>query len=187
MIEFVDLQVSNGVLSGTIQVKSNPCYQGVVIKRFCVNTQDTYNDNNPFASSIYESEDLRSEEQPVEFTLTAAQFNEEYRDIDMSKTIFFITAEGEIESLTQELPCGCDNRFSTGATFDLCPIYNETMAYVKEIDNTCVLPRNFINMILQLKAIQYSINSGHYTQAAEYYKKFYKNLSVGTKPCNCNG
>jgi len=87
-----------------------------------------------------------------------------------------------------DTPCGMDNVNSLGVTFSLCPIYNETMAYVKEIENECILPKSFINMILQLKAIQYSINSGHYTQAIKYYNKFYRTLSASTtNSCGCYG
>lgn len=184
MIEFVNLQVSNGRLSGTIRVKSDSCYENVYIEEVYVGTQDTFSETSPYSNSVW-SETLSSQQKEYSLDLVVTDFPSE-ANIDMSKTLFFVTAKAT-GTPSPDTPCGCDNIYSTGATFDLCPIYNETMAYVKEIDNTCVLPRNFINMILQLKAIQYSINSGHYTQAAEYYKKFYKNLSVGTKPCNCNG
>jgi len=105
----------------------------------------------------------------------------------MNKTMFFVYAEAEgVPSPT--IPCGFDETPSVGVTFSLCPIYNETMQYVKEVENDCVLPKSFINMILQFKAIQYSINSGHFTQAIKYYNKFYKNLGVSTtNSCGCYG
>ena len=62
------------------------------------------------------------------------------------------------------------------------------MQYVKQVENSCELPRDFINMILQFKAIEYSINSGHFTQAIKYYNKFYKNFSAGVvDSCGCHG
>ena len=62
------------------------------------------------------------------------------------------------------------------------------MGYIKEVDNSCEIPKGFIDMFLQLKAIQYAIDSGHYQQAIIYYDRFFKNIRLkGPSDCGCHG
>ena len=182
MIKFTELRVHKGHLLITAQVREESYYENVYIKKIYIDTQDTFTSTGPSSNAIYESEEYDSTTKEVHLDLVATDL----KNVDMSKTMFFVYTEGD--GLNQEVPCGFDNVYSLGVTFDLCPIYNETMQYIKEVENECELPKGFINMILQYKAIQYSINSGHYLQAINYYNKFYKDLSVvTTKPCGCHG
>lgn len=184
MIKFTDLRVSNGHLIISAEVREiEDYYDNVYIDKIKIDSQDTFSSTGPSSSLIYESASFPAETKSITLDLDASDFT----DIDMDKTMFFVYAVAT-GTPSADTPCGMDNVNSLGVTFSLCPIYNETMAYVKEVENTCNLPMSFINMILQLKAIQYSINSGHYTQAIKYYNKFYKNLGVSsTKPCGCHG
>lgn len=185
MIKFTDLKVSNGHLIINAEVKQiEDYYDNVYIQKIKIDTQDTYASSGPSSNLIYESTTYSSDTKSISIDLTATDFS--VSNIDMNKTMFFVYAVAG-GSPAEDTPCGMDNVNSLGVTFSMCPIYNETMQYVKEVENTCELPKAFINKILQLKAIQYSINSGHYTQAIEYYNKFYKNLNVNPKTCGCNG
>ena len=184
MIKFTDLRVSNGHLIISAEVREiEDYYDNVYIDKIKIDSQDTFSSTGPSSSLIYESASFPAETKSITLDLDASDFT----DIDMDKTMFFVYAVAT-GTPSVDTPCGMDNTNSIGVTFSLCPIYNETMQYVKEVENTCNLPMSFINMILQLKAIQYSINSGHYTQAIKYYNKFYKNLGVSsTQPCGCHG
>lgn len=185
MIKFTELRVHKGHLLITAQVREESYYENVYIKKIYIDTQDTFTDDTkPSSNVIYESEEYDSTTKEVHLDLVATDL----KNVDMSKTMFFVWAQGDGVVNPMVVPCGFDNEYSLGVTFDLCPIYNETMQYIKEVENECELPKGFINMILQHKAIQYSINSGHYLQAVNYYNKFYKDLSVvTTKPCGCHG
>jgi len=183
MIKFTDLRVSNGHLIISAEVREiEDYYDNVYIDKIKIDSQDTFSSTGPSSSLIYESDSF-GEVKSITLDLDATDF----QDIDMNKTMFFVYAVAS-GTPAADTPCGMDNVNSLGVTFSLCPIYNETMAYVKEIENECILPKSFINMILQLKAIQYSINSGHYTQAIKYYNKFYRTLSASTtNSCGCYG
>lgn len=184
MIKFTELRVHKGHLLITAEVREiDEYYDDIYISQIKIDSQDTFISSGPSSNLIYESETF-TDKKKVTLDLDATDFTGE---IDMNKTMFFVYA---IASGTPDpsTPCGLDETPSVGVTFSLCPIYNETMGYVKEVENTCEIPKAFINMILQLKAIQYSINSGHFTQAIKYYNKFYKNLSEGsTASCGCYG
>lgn len=184
MIKFTELRVHKGHLLITAEVREmGDYYDNIYISQIKIDSQDTFISSGPSSNLIYESE-VFSNKKKVTLDLDATDFTSE---IDMNKTMFFVYAVAD-GTPAPDTPCGLDETPSLGVTFSLCPIFNETMGYVKQVENTCEIPKAFINMILQLKAIQYSINSGHFTQAIKYYKKFYKNLSEGsTRPCGCHG
>ena len=184
MIKFTELRVHKGHLLITAEVRDLEYYDNVYISQIKIDSQDTFDTHGPSSNLIYESEIFESGTKKVTLVLDSSSFN---GDIDINKTMFFVYAVAG-GTPTPNTPCGLDPCVSVGVTFALCPIYNETMQYVKQIENTCEIPQPFVNLILQYKAIQYSINSGHFTQAIKYYNKFYKNLEVSTtKTCGCNG
>jgi len=185
MIKFTELRVHNGHLLITAEVREiEHYYDNVYIDSIKIDTQDTFVSTGPSSNLIYE---YTTAGNVKEVTLDLSAVTLGLTEDQMLRTMFFVyaIAKGAPHPST---PCGFDNVTSTGVTFALCPIYNETMQYVKEVENTCELPKGLINMILQLKAIQYSIDSGHYTQAIKYYNKFYKTFDASVvTPCGCHG
>lgn len=184
MIKFEDLRVSDGHLIISAKVKEiDNYYDNVYIDKVKIDSQNTFNPNGPSSSLIYESDSFAANTKSITLDLTANDFV----NVDMNKTMFFIyiTTTGTPAVNT---PCGMDKTPTLGVAFSLCPIFNETLACIRELDNKCDLPKSFINKILQFKAIQYSIDTEHYNQAIIYYNKFYKLLDAVTpSQCNCNG
>lgn len=183
MIKFTELRVQKERLTIVAEVREiEHYYDNVYIDKIIIDTQDTFITSGPSANPIY-SVTVDGDKKKFSISLSATDLG----GVDINHTMFFVygVAKGSPSPAT---PCGYDDINSVGVTFSLCPIYNSTMGYVKETENTCEIPKDFINMILQLKAIQYSVNSGHFTQAVKYYNKFYKNLSVNTfSTCGCHG
>lgn len=185
MIKFTELRVHKGHLIITAEVRqTKDYYDDVYINQIKIDTQDTFSSSGPSSNVVYESEVFENHPRRITLDLVSTDFNTE---LDMDRTMFFVYAvSGGYPA--SDVPCGFDDEVSVGITFSLCPIYNETMQYVKRVEDSCELPKDFINMILQFKAIEYSINSGHFTQAVKYYNKFYKNLSRSAiDSCGCHG
>lgn len=88
-----------------------------------------------------------------------------------------------------DTPCGYDNSKVMGVVVNLYPYYQSMMSGVKEISDTCNVPRHFINNILRFKAIELSIKTGNYIQAIQYWKKFFSSDRIRSihKPCRCYG
>ncbi len=183
MIKFTDLRVQKERLTIVAEVREiENYYDNVYIDKIIVDTQDTFTTSGPSANPIY-SVTVNGNLKEFSISLSATELG----GIDINHTMFFVygVAKG---TPAPETPCGYDDVNSVGVTFSMCPIYNKTMGYIKEVENSCEIPKDFINMIIQLKAIQYSVDSGHFTQAVKYYNKFYKNLSVNTShTCGCHG
>lgn len=183
MIKFTELRVQKERLTIVAEVRDiENYYDNVYIDKIIVDTQDTFTTSGPSANPIY-SVTVDGNKKRVSISLSATTLGLE----DLEHTMFFVYAKAK-GTPAPGTPCGYDEEYSMGVTFAFCPIYNATMKYIREVENTCELPTSFINMILQFKAIQYSIDTGHYVQAINYYNKFYKNLNLGTTSnCGCHG
>lgn len=88
-----------------------------------------------------------------------------------------------------DTPCGMDNITTLGVVSNLYPLYQHAFSYIKELSDTCSIPKNFINYILQYKVFELAIKTGHYTKAIKYWKKFFMGIkdSVITPNCGCYG
>ena len=183
MIKFTELRVQKERLIIVAEVREiEDYYDNVYIDKIIIDSQDTFNSSGPSANPIY-SVTVSGNQKKFSLSLSAASFD----SIDIDHTMFFVYAKAK-GTPSPSTPCGYDDEYSLGVTFSLCPIYNSTMGYIKQIETSCDIPKKFIDMFLQFKAIQYSIDSGHFTQAIKYYNRFYKNLSVNSlSTCGCHG
>lgn len=183
MIKFTELRVQKERLTIVAEVREiDDYYDNIYIDKIIIDTQDTLTTSGPSANPIY-SVTVDGNKKKFSISLSSTELG----GVDIDHTMFFVYAVAK-GIPAPDTPCGYDDTPSVGVTFSLCPIYNTTMGYIKQVENSCEIPKDFINMIIQLKAIQYSVNSGHFTQAVKYYNKFYKNLSVNTShTCGCHG
>lgn len=107
--------------------------------------------------------------------------------LDFSKLLFVYIKTTGVP--TPDTPCGMDNMTTLGVVTNLYPLYQQAFGYIKELSDTCITPKNFINFILQYKAFQLAVKTGHYTEAIKYWKKFLhgiKDVTVTSK-CGCHG
>lgn len=83
--------------------------------------------------------------------------------------------------------CGMDHDTVMGVAVNLRPIYNLAMQYVKQLDNSCVIPKGFIDMVLRLKAFDISLKTGNFETAIKYWQSFltHKIPTVSIKNCGC--
>ena len=182
MISFNELRITsdNRKLIIDVQVRDLPYYSKVYIDSVSIDTQDTYTDNGPSSKPVFtriisgDNKSVRLELSPLELGTT------------LNNLLFvYVKVKG---TPGPDTPCGMDNLITIGVTFNNCPIYNSMMQYIKEVGKNCVIPKNFINLFLQYKALEISINTSHYRQAINLFNKFYKNISVTeVSTCGCYG
>ncbi len=106
-----------------------------------------------------------------------------------SKHLFFVYIETE-GSPSSDVPCGMDTDKTLGVTMYMGNYYNSLMQYMKEMsDSDCSVPQGLINQMLQWKALNLSIDSGHYLQGIKYFNKWFsgKLKAVPISKCGCNG
>ena len=74
-----------------------------------------------------------------------------------------------------------------GAVTNLYPLYQSMMKYVKQIENNCEIPKEFIDLSLRIKALELCIRTGNYPQAIKYWNKYFKNkIGTITRVTNCS-
>jgi len=76
-----------------------------------------------------------------------------------------------------------------GVTFDYGNFYNKVMNYTRELADSCNIPVNFINLILNFSAFKAAIESEHYGYAIKFYKQLFdlSDSDTVTKGCGCHG
>lgn len=67
-----------------------------------------------------------------------------------------------------------------GVVFDKSVLYDISMKFFKELSCTCNIPKGFIDFILQMKALDISVETGHYIEAIHYWNNFSRYLSASS-------
>lgn len=189
MIKFNELRITNDgkYLIIDASVRNTSYYDNVYIDSIYIDTQDTYKDGGPSSSVVYSNNITNAS---PDFNYKRYRWELSVGDLlpSLSNNLFFIyvKAKGTPKSDT---PCGMDNEYTLGVTFDTCSLYNALMSYVREVNNSCDIPKNFIDLFLQFKALEISINTDHYMQAIDFYNSFIKDIKLtkSIKSCNCHG
>lgn len=124
----------------------------------------------------------------VHYKLSVKDLYSKFIDGDFNTCMLFIYVQ--IKGYPSEsTPCTGDNEYILGTVVNLQPMYDIIMSDVREIENECRLPMNFINKMLAYNAIDLSIKTGNYPLAIKYWNKVFRNNTTNTetKSCNCHG
>ena len=194
MIKFNELRISpdGKRLIIDASIKDLPYYDKVFIDAVIIDTQDTYIANGPSTKPIFYYEvdsnanivlpkDLN--EKRIRFELDKTVIKESLYD-----TMFFvyIVTKG---TPSADTPCGMDNVTTMGVVANLYPYYQHLMYHIKQIENSCEVPKSLIDCLLRFKSLELSIRTGNYIQAIKYWNKFFKRIKDTEVKlnCRCNG
>lgn len=201
----IDYEGKNLIIEASVD--SLRYYDDIHISAIVIDTQDTFSESGPSSKdkAIYTQslEDIDNDKDYIYIDdkcqcechkdkgvkkLRIKLSSSDLRNISLNDNIFFVYIKASgIPSMNT--PCGMDNGWTMSVAVNLRPIYNIAMGYIKELDNTCSIPRGFIDMILRLKAFNLSLKTGNYLTAIKQWQKFFKNKSTVsfTKNCGCYG
>lgn len=196
MIQFNTLKITqdgkNLVINAS--VKDLSYYTNVLIGSITIDNQDTYSASGPSSNPIYKhsfaGEDLITGEEitglkTISITISAKEFLDNDGDLNNDILYVYLTAVG---SPSADTPCGMDNINTLGVALNLRPIYNSGMAYIKQVEQSCEIPKGFINFILEYKALDLALKTENYIQANKYWNKFFKSndiVTLNTNSCGC--
>lgn len=211
MVDFNELRITPDSTHLIIDVSINNAsyYDNMFIKNIVIDTQDEYLSTGPSSNPIYvyETSYNKTYSTPETNSTCPIETDDSYvftenledkrhvrltlKEQDLGKSlqdnIFFvyIIVDGYPAADT---PCGFDKSIYMKSVLNVFPLYQKSMYYLQEVGKECTIPRAFINMILQLKAVQIGIKTGNYIEAFNQYQSFLKtnNISPTTK-CNCYG
>lgn len=213
MVDFNELRITPDSTHLIIDVSINNAsyYDNMFIKNIVIDTQDEYLSTGPSSNPIYVYETSYNHSKtystpetnsacPIE-TDDSYVFTENLEDkrhvrlilteADLSKSLsdnmffVYIIVDGQP---TADTPCGLNKSIYMKSVLNVFPLYQKSMYYLQEVGKECTIPRAFINMILQLKAVQIGIKTGNYVEAFNQYKSFLKTNNISpTIKCNCYG
>ena len=164
MIVFNELEVTpdGKTLIIDISCKSTEYY----ITGIKIDTQDTYLDGGPSEKAYSISvENLRH----VKYYL----LKEELKS-DPNSTMYFIYVSTSNENIT------------LGITFKAYDIYYKLLQEAKLNMDTLSISDDFIDTFLTFEALKAAINTNHFIEAINIFKKYFKNPNVVCLNCNNN-
>mgnify|MGYP003424540571 CR=1 FL=1 len=189
MITFNELRVTPNNVSLIVDasVINSDYYDNIYIESIVIDTQDTYIKNSPSSKAVYNYTVEEGENQKrIRLTL-----KEEDLGIPINGNMFFVyvITTGEYK---EDTPCELKRNINIGTAVNLYPIYKKAVEYTRELANTCSIPKNFIDFILKIKALDLNIKTGNYYEAIGYWNKMFKTFNVGTdflinNNCGCDG
>lgn len=87
--------------------------------------------------------------------------------------------------------CGEDNLVTVFPLYNEMAIKLNALQYAKSAmcSCECVIPREFEDKILQIRAIELAVLGKDYYTASTFWNKFFKGIPIVTRPrpCNCHG
>lgn len=196
MIQFNTLKITpdgkNLIINAS--VKNLSYYTNVLIGSIVIDNQDTYSTSGPSSNPIYKrsfaDKDLVTNEdiagfKNISITVSAKELLDNNGDLNDDILYVYLIAVG---TPSADTPCGMDNVNTLGVALNLRPIYNNGINYIKQVESTCEIPKDFIDFILRYKALDLALKTENYIQANKYWNKFFKNnnvVSLNTNSCGC--
>lgn len=168
MIQFDVLNITEShkgfYLNIDVKIKDIDEYNNMYISEILIDTQETFTAEGPStkAISVYTANE-KSDRVVLHLS------NKDNLNITPDNIYFiYVITEYETKDSTPELM----NSVDLGITYYEQYILINYLKYIKEIDRTGEVPKNFIDYYLQVKAFEVSLETGNYIQAISYWNNF---------------
>lgn len=176
LIHFDKIRISddNNYLELDIRVGEESYYKDVLIRKVKIQDKNTYGERQYNWQTEASTKNF-SKKIPLTDILTGIKNN-----------ILFISVE---ISGTPTADCPCNNDVIPTAVYvETSSIIKNIEQYTAELNNSCSMPKGFMNYLLLYKALEYAIKTCHYKEAISYLDKLTKETKVPvTSNCKCNG
>lgn len=211
----IDIHVNKASYFDNVYIDSIVIIDANSKERDCTNKDYTgISETNPYAPNdnfIYK-QTVSGSEKELHLVLTKAELDEAftntnssgnainsekpYAKLAFSKANFsdsllfvYVICKGVNAECT---PCVLDSSKPTlGVTFDEKLLYQRVMDYTKQLADTCIIPKGYIDFILLWNAFKASIETEHYIPAINYWHMLFDQPGIidgGTaKGCGCHG
>ena len=162
MIQFNELNFNKEgtILTIDVEVKDLTYFTNVYIDKVDIDSQDTYVGIGVSTTPVYTyTEPANSKTLRLELDTTDIA-------LDLTNNMFFVyvTVKGTPDPST---PDSLNVPVTLGVVIHMYPFYQSSLSYLSEISQncgqTCQMPKKFIDNILRMKALELSLNTGHYT------------------------
>lgn len=164
-----------------IAVPTSIYFHNVFIDKVLIDTQETFTVGSPSATPIYTYTDGTSDRKNLSLLLTEDMLNANAKGpiihLDSDLLYVYVVTKGEVAIDT---PIGLRNIVNLQTIYNNYSILQNSMKYIKELKNTNVIPKNFIDYILRKKALDISLITEHYTHANQLWEDYFKQYLIKT-------
>lgn len=180
MIHFNELRITpdEDLLIIDASIDKQAYFQNVLIDKILIDTQDTYSPNGPSNTPLYSYDAQQAKDVRLELNIQDLK-------VSPSDTMFFVYIVATGVPL-EDTPSSLNKNIIMGTVISLKSIYKKALGYIKQVECSCEIPKNFIDLILRFKAIELCVRTGNYPQAIKYWKKFFMKGSCSLIDSNCN-
>lgn len=189
MIQFNELRITQDGTQVIIEVEvlGDLKYEKVFLDKIVIDNEDTYKEGGPSTTPIYEFR-IQDTIKTKHYRLILDQ--ELLPKVIINKTLFFIYV-GIKGTFSEDMPEADKTPISLGVTANMYPFYQNSIYFYKNnLGDDCKDTKQFINYILQYRALLFSIKTGNYIESIFMWKKYFKNPKPGLIPfnnCSCHG
>jgi hypothetical protein len=165
-------------------------FDDIYIDKITIMTEDKVSEMAPemFTDDYIYQQTIEGNQKELALVLTSSDFNEKFAKSALTDNLFFvyITCKGTPDPST---PCRLDELTTLGVTFDDTLLYQKIMNQTRGLANECEIPQELLDMILLWNGFKAAIETEHYIQAIDFWKKLFKSSnSIGTyNRCGCHG
>lgn len=193
MIQINEARVSadNKCLIIDTEIQNISYFNSTTIESIYIDTEETFvSESNPSSNAVCLYKQGSQEQLDLIQDPTKRHVRVEATSplIDSKKTyMYFVYIKALPGAEASNAPCYCNKEMVLKVVVNLADIYRVLMGNIKELNNECSVPANFINNFLRLNAVEAALNTGNYKLAIEYFNKFFKKteFKVTNKTCGC--
>lgn len=163
-------------------VLSLPYFKDVYIDKVIIDTQNTFSEHGISTSPIYQK--------VIEGNVKDLQLLIDRNELlvpSMRGVMFFVYVVTK-GNPSPDTPCGCDIPVSLGVAVDSFLVYKKAMKYLWDLNESCSIPKYFIDFILFYRAFQLCLKTRNFLLAIKYWDRLVKhNIKDSGNKCLCNG
>lgn len=173
MITYKELKIQdNGFLFFHAVVEDQPYYEGIVITGARIDTPLTYGTDTPY--------EVTTAMAPTTELVSGHILPPK----DQQLLIVTPIIEG---APSYDTPCGKDV-IDIGIVYNKKHILEKGLGYLKELGESCSIPKGFVDYILRAKALDMAIATCNYAEAIKYWNYLTKRpIKTSTNNCGCHG
>lgn len=195
MIIFDQLRISDDGKRMYINIHVNKAgyFDNVYLDQLTIVPADKVSETSPYLPSedyIY-NKVFEGDQKEADLVLLPTDFNEQFMKSDFSHDLFFVyvKVKGTPDPCT---PCRLDEEITLGVTFDENILYQQVLAFTKELTQDCNVPVGFADFILQWNAFKAAVETEHYIPAINFWNHLFKEnphvmAQYPIKNCGCHG
>ena len=184
MIDFNKLYITKdgNSLVIDISVKTDRYFNNVYIDNIKIDTEDTFKEGGVSSTPVY-SYTVSGNSKTLSLIIKSSEVLASFDD---NMLFIYVTTKGTPSSDT---PCNMDINPTLACVVDLYKIYQKNIPFIKQINNVCCIPKDYIDFILRLKALEISMKTNNYTMSVDLWKRYFKDTANNSiiSNCGCHG